>query len=319
MPVPQATPTAITIGNFDGVHAGHAELVRLARAAAGESGQVVAMVFDPNPAVVLAPGREPARLSTFAQRARDLRALGVDEVVRLEPTQELLSRTPREFIEGVVRAHRPCALVEGPDFRFGAKRAGDLDTLRALGAEMGFETVVAEPIERPLSNQILVGVSSTMIRTLVEQGRVGDAGALLEKPYELDGVVVRGDQRGRTIGFPTANVRTTQLLPGDGVYAGTALVERAGEHRVYPAAIHVGPRPVFNKPERVVEAHLLGFDEPPGQEDADAGYGWPIRVRIERFLRDLAPFESVTALVAQIRRDVDRAAEVCPSHEEVCT
>ncbi|MEM9082785.1 MAG: bifunctional riboflavin kinase/FMN adenylyltransferase [Planctomycetota bacterium] len=294
----------VTIGNFDGVHRGHARLIELAREKASSSGEVIALVFDPHPSAKLR-GSAPPRLSTFPQREGWLRELGVDRVDRLDPTPELLGLSAEGFVEWLVDCFDPGCVVEGHDFGFGKGRSGDVDTLAALGKAKGFEVVVADEVEVSLPNQVLVRVSSTLIREMIRLGRVGDAEVLLGRPYEIVGTVEKGDQRGRTIGFPTANVRTDQLLPGDGVYAGEG---ELGNGRVFGAAVHVGPRPVFGDERCVLEAYLLDADLPiPVSDDQ---YGWDIRVRPSRYLRDLGAFDGVQALVEQIGRDVERTREI---------
>lgn len=303
---------ALTIGNFDGVHLGHAELLRRARAWAGErvaGGRVVAMVFDPHPLAVLRPEAEPARLSTFEQRSRWLAALGVDEVVRLDPAPQLLGLSPEEFIASIVARHTPVAIVEGPDFRFGRGRAGDVRRLAQLGQQHGFEAVIARHVEATLSDETIVPISSSLVRWLVSQGRAKDASLLLGRPYEVAGVVVRGDQRGRTIGCPTANLSVTQLLPSDGVYAG---VGELPDGRVFPGAISVGTKPTFDGVERACEAHLVGWEGPLAEGSPE--YGWPLRLRIGAWIRDQVKYDGVDPLLEQIARDVRRTVLWFESH-----
>lgn len=294
----------ITIGNFDGVHRGHAALLREARRLAG-NGRVVALTFHPHPIAVLRPALAPAALTTFEYRCELLRAAGADEVVRLDPTPELLNLSPEEFVERLIAEHHPAAVVEGTDFRFGRARAGDTDALRRLGRERGLEVSVINPVEIDLSDQTIVTASSTIVRWLVARGRVTDAARVLGREYVLTGNVVRGDRRGREIGFPTANLSTECLLPGDGVYAGRALLP---DGRELSAAIHVGPRATFASAARTVEAFVMDWRGP--LDDGWAGaeeYGWPLRLAFTAFLRDQAKFESIAALVEQIERDVARA------------
>ncbi|MHC4947314.1 MAG: bifunctional riboflavin kinase/FMN adenylyltransferase [Planctomycetota bacterium] len=296
--------TALTIGNFDGVHSGHATLVAAARAAVGPSGRVVVLSFDPHPVARLRPGAAPGRLTRFGRRVERLRAAGADEVVRLEPTDELLATEPRAFIEQVVAAHRPRVLVEGPDFRFGRGRAGSVAMLRDLEGPLGFRLEVIDPVEAEISGQLVVRVSSSMIRWLLDRGRVRDAGRLLGRPVELDGEVVPGDRRGRAIGVPTANLDTGDLhLPADGIYAGRA--ERP-DGTVWPAAISVGTKPTFGDNPRVCEAHLIGY---PGPLD---DYGWTIRLELADWLRAQLAYRDVDALVEQLHRDIDRCRAADP-------
>lgn len=301
--------SVITIGTFDGVHVGHAALVRRARAAAGEGVRVVAMSFDPHPAAVLRPGAEPARLTTFERRAELLRSAGADEVVRLEPTKELLGLSPEAFFSEVVAPYGPVAVVEGEDFRFGRGRAGGIETLRALGRGMGFDVHVVGPVEVALSDHTVARASSSMTRWLIEHGRVRDAAAVLGRPYEVSGTVERGDRRGRTIGYPTANVRTECLAPGDGVYAGVAHLE---DGRRFAAAISVGTKPTFGEHARAVEAFLLRSDG--GEAWAPlpglAEYGWGVRLAFLGWVREQVKFGSLEALLAQMARDGERVREI---------
>lgn len=308
--------SVVTIGTFDGVHLGHAALLREARRVAsglGADTRVVALAFDPHPLTKIKPDAVPPLLTTFDWRTALLREAGADVVERLEPTSELLNLSPRDFIDGVIARHGAAAFVEGPDFRFGHDRAGDVRTLMAIGGEMGFETVVLEPVEIDLSDQTIVRASSTMVRWLVTQGRVTDAARLLGRDYELTGTVVRGNQMGRTIGFPTANLDTPCLVPADAVYAGRAHLP---DGRTLPAALHVGTRSTFNDMRRSVEAYLLDWDGALGTPTGSGSgaplyeYGWPLRISFATHLRDQAKFESVDKLVDQIRRDVARTRRV---------
>jgi len=261
------------------------------------------MAFDPSPRAVLVPGSEPPRLTNFEQRADLLLAAGADEVMRLEPTPELLGLTPERFVDEVLLPLRPVAVVEGADFRFGAKRAGDVATLTELGKARGFAVEVVEPIEVSLDDQSVVAASSSRVRWLLEHGRVADAGRVLGRAYEMAGEVVEGDRRGRTIGFPTANLKRETMAPGDGVYACVATLE---DGRSIPAAVNVGERPTFDGVERRVEAHLVGF----APDETSPEYGWPLRLGFVSRLRDQVRFGSVDALTAQLVRDVARANEI---------
>jgi riboflavin kinase / FMN adenylyltransferase len=312
VPAPSSTtnaaPTAITIGNFDGVHLGHAALIHAAREAVGEHGRVVALSFDPPPAAVLFPDRVPPRLTTFEQRTRLLKQLGADDVVRLEPTRELLARSPEDFIEQLVRDDRPTHMVEGRDFRFGAKRAGDVRTLKDLGKRHGFELIVVPDVEQPLSDQTLVTCSSTITRWLIERGRVADAARILGRHYAIEGEVVPGDKRGRTIGYPTANIDTDQLLPADAVYAAVAHLPN---DQLRPAAVHVGPRSTFDRMNRTMEAHILDWLGPDAScNEPSFDYHWPITLELVAWLRGQARFASAESLCDQMARDVQRARDI---------
>jgi riboflavin kinase / FMN adenylyltransferase len=289
----------VTIGNFDGVHRGHQAIVALAASLAGAGGQVVAVTFEPLPAAVLRPGAAPDRLSTAARRTELLLQAGCTEVMSLDPRDGVLSEPPDAFLRGL-RARLPFeAIVEGADFHFGKGRSGSVDTLRDLGATLGFRAVVAPEFETPLSDGQVVAPRSTTIRMLLALGRVHDAAALLGRPHALEGTVVQGDQRGRALGFPTANIACEgQQLPADGVYAGVA---HTPQGRV-AAAISVGTKPTFKPTPRVCEAHLLGFAGRVGD------YGWPIRLEFTRWLREQWAFSTAGALMEQLHRDVAACA-----------
>jgi riboflavin kinase/FMN adenylyltransferase len=300
--------TVLTIGNFDGVHLGHRALVERARAIADEGsapGRVVAIAFHPHPVTVLAPKRATPPLSTFAQRSAWLREAGADEVIRLEPTPGLLKLTPEQFVDRLVTDYRPGAIVEGEDFRFGHRRAGNIGTLRELGQKRRFDVHVIEPVTVALTDQTIVTASSTITRWLLTNGRVGDVARVLGRWYELSGTVVRGDQRGRDLGFPTANMRIDTLAPGDGVYAAHAIMPGG---RVFPAAVHVGQAATFDKSERTVEAHIIGWGGPLNEGTPE--YGWPLVLHMVSWLRGQVRFDSPGDLVDQMGRDVARAVEM---------
>jgi riboflavin kinase/FMN adenylyltransferase len=266
-----------------------------ARAAVGPRGRVVALAFDPSPLTVLRPQTPHTRLSTFDQRARWLMQAGASEVVRIAPTREFLQQDAQAFIERLVREHRPRFIVEGPDFRFGRDRAGSIETLRQLEPLLHYRLVVVEPVEVALSDQSIVRASSSLARWLVGHGRMRDVTAVLGRPFEIHATVERGDQRGRTIGFPTANLRPAfdQLLPADGVYAGFA--ERDGS--LHPAAISVGDKPTFGRHARTCEAFLLDYHGPVDD------YDWTIHLRFTHWLRDQLKYDGVDALIWQLHRD----------------
>lgn len=301
---------AVTIGNFDGVHLGHRALVARARAAVGD-GRVIALAFDPHPATVLRPEAAPARLTTFEQRRSLLIEAGADEVIRLDPTPDLLALDPEPFLRRVVADHKPGVIVEGTDFCFGRARAGSIESLKGLGPALGFRAEVVEPVEVALTDQLLVTASSTIARWLIGLGRIRDAAAVLGRPYTISGVVRRGDRRGRQLGFPTANLETPLLLPADGVYAGRA---RLPDGRSFTAAASVGTRPTFNGLGRRLEVYLLDApSEPSGAIHGLEEYGWTIEVELHAWVRDDLRFESVAGLVEQMRRDRDAAARIMGS------
>jgi riboflavin kinase/FMN adenylyltransferase len=294
---------AAVIGNFDGVHVGHRHLFRLAREAAG-GGAVVAVTFEPLPAATLDPARAPIRLTNADERREALRTLaGADRVVELNPTRELLGLSPEAFLDELRREVPFDAIVEGPDFRFGHRRSGSLETLREVGARVGFAVIVAAPVEVVLANGTRCEVRSATIRAQIAEGRVDDAARLLGRPYELRCQTRRGDQRGRTIGWPTANLDTTgRLLPADGVYAGEATLP---DGRVAIAAISVGTKPTFGESERTCETTLLAPDGRALDLPLD-WYAWPIALRFHARIRGMVRFDGLEALLAAM--EGDRAA-----------
>ncbi len=317
--------SVITIGSFDGVHRGHAALIAAARAFAdhGNTGgtpvppnhrsdtRVIALVFDPHPLTLVSPENAPPRLSRFEDRAQRLRDAGADEVIRLEPTPELLGLSPEAFIDRQVERFAPVAFVEGADFRFGRGRAGDTALLAALGTARHFQAIVLDPVEVVLDDHAIVPASSTLCRWLVKNGRVRDASRVLGRPHSVPGTVVPGDRRGRTIGFPTANIETDVLVPGDGVYAAWAAL---ADGRRFAAAVNVGARPTFAGAARTIEAHLLLDGASTRTARAPVRglpeYGWSVTLEFIGRLRDQARFAGIDALVAQLHRDRARAAEV---------
>jgi len=292
-PPDEFTGGAMTVGNFDGVHLGHrALLAAVRRHARGGGGPAVAVTFDPPPVALLNPPALRAPLTSVADRAELLHAAGADHVVLLKTEPGLLALSPEAFFEEVVlRLFRARAVVEGFNFRFGRARAGDAATLRQLCAAHG---LAFEEVHPHLGDGD--PVSSSRIRAALTAGEVVAAAAMLGRPYALTGVVEAGAKRGRTIGFPTANVgRIPTLIPKDGVYAVTATVDG----RTHQAAANVGPAPTFGVDARAVEVHLLDFD-------GDL-YGKELRVEFVRRLRDTQVFPGIAELVAQLNRDVAAA------------
>jgi riboflavin kinase/FMN adenylyltransferase len=266
-------PRAVAIGSFDGVHRGHQAVL----AATRETGLAPTVVtFDPHPRIAL--GNKVDLLTTLERRLELLGEQGVESTLVASFTPELQRLEPEEFAERYLRAIGTVAVVAGEDFRFGVRRSGDL----ALLERLGFTIVV--PQEVP-------GVSSTAIRAALGEGDVVGAASMLGRPFELDGVVVAGDQRGGTLGYPTANllVEPELAVPRYGIYAGEALGHRA--------AISIGTNPHYGGTERRIEPYLLDFE-------GDL-YGKRLVVELWERLRDEAAFESEAELVAQIARDVD--------------
>jgi len=269
--VPQ--PRAVAIGSFDGVHRGHRAVIDVLR---GTGLEATVITFDPHPRIAL--GNKVDLLTTLDRRIELLEEAGVAAVLVAAFTPQLQQLTPEEFAERYLRATGVEAVVAGEDFRFGVRRSGDL----ALLERLGFEVVVVPE---------LPGVSSTAIRAALADGDAQSAATMLGRPFELDGLVVAGDQRGGTLGYPTANLRLEPDLacPRYGIYAGFGLGHRA--------AISIGTNPHYGGTERRIEPYLLDFE-------GDL-YGKRLVVELWERLRDEAVFESEAALVEQIALDVE--------------
>jgi riboflavin kinase/FMN adenylyltransferase len=287
----------VTIGVFDGVHRGHQQIVTRAveRAHQTELPSVV-LTFDPHPSEVVRPGSHPPVLTSNRRKAEILAGFGVDVLCVLPFTVEFSRLGPAEFVHRVLveRLHA-AAVVVGENFRFGRRAAGDVATLRGLGNSFGFAT---EGV--PLLRDAEVTISSTYVRACVDAGDVRQATAALGREHRLDGIVVRGDGRGRELGYPTANLKTEPhaAIPADGIYAGRVVL--AGKR--LPAAISVGTNPTFEGRERRVEAYILDFDE-------DI-YGEEIGVEFTTRLRGQERYDQLDELIAQIGRDVERTREL---------
>ncbi len=294
-------PTVVTIGNFDGVHLGHQHVLRQARTTADELGvaTVVVVTFDPHPIAVLRPEHAPPTLTTIATRLRLLEAAGVDAVLAIPFDRDIASWTPMEFIDRVlVGSLGARAVVVGANFRFGNRAAGDVSLLREAGEGRGF---AVEGVSLDGGPQVW---SSTYIRHCLAAGDVAGAAQALGRPFAIRGVVVRGDQRGRELGYPTANVPTSGsgAAPADGVYAGR--LSRLDTGETYPAAISVGTNPTFDgERERRVESYVLDRD------DLDL-YGVEVEVAFVERLRAMVRFEGLEALVETMHDDVRRAREL---------
>jgi riboflavin kinase / FMN adenylyltransferase len=296
--------TAVTIGAYDGVHLGHRSVIAEVRRRAAEDGLRSAVVtFDRHPASVVRPESAPRLLTDLDQKIELLAQTGVDYCLVVTFDEGRSRESAEDFVhEVLLDCLNARVVVVGEDFHFGHRRSGNVPLLRKLGAEAGFAVEGLHLVGtdgRPAGDH--AQVSSTRIRHLLAEGKVGEANALLGRQYELRGVVVRGDGRGGPeLGFPTANVSVPGdiLLPADGIYAGW--YERpSGE--VHPAAVYIGRRPTFyvESHASLVEPHLLDFD-------GDL-YGEHPRVRFESHIRGDIKFDSVDALIAQMRRDKDAA------------
>ncbi len=303
---PAFGPSVVTIGVFDGVHRGHRALLRRARDVAHEQSTpgydvpVVAVTFDPHPLAVLAPDREPARLTDMEQRARLLAVAGARRVLVLPFDAAMSTWSPQEFVQRVVvDALDAAAVVVGESFRFGHRAAGDVPLLRELGQRHGF---IVEGLGLAGDQQPW---SSTYVRQCLTEGDVEEAARVLGRWFSIEGVVVRGDQRGRRLGYPTANVPTPAraAVPDDGVYAG--FLRRLDEPMasMLPAAVSVGTNPTFNGIDHRVESYVLDRD------DLEL-YDVAVEVSFVRRLRGQVRFDDVDALVEQMRFDCDTARAV---------
>jgi riboflavin kinase/FMN adenylyltransferase len=284
----------LALGNFDGLHRGHIKILDRVKRRAGERGATsVVMTFDPHPPRVVRPDKAPPLIMTKAQRLEAIAAAGLQGTAVVRFTPELSQWDPETFVRTVlVEWLHVTEVWVGANFLFGRDRAGTFSLLRTLGARYGFR---AEKID-PVRYKEFV-VSSTRIRRLIAEGRVDEAGALLGHAYAIDGTVVEGARRGRTIGFPTANLQTdNELVPPRGVYATTARIDGI----IHPSITNVGLRPTFGDvPAPVIETHVLDLDR-------DL-YGQHLSLGFVQRLRDERPFEGVEALVAQITADTERA------------
>jgi riboflavin kinase / FMN adenylyltransferase len=297
--------SVVTIGEFDGVHRGHQRIVARAAELGRELGlPVVAITFDPHPDEVIRPGSHPPLLCSARRRAELLGGLGVDAVCVIPFTLAFSRLDPDEFVRQVLveRLHA-AAVVVGEDFGFGHRAAGDVPLLTRLGEKYDY---TAEGL--PLLALDGVTVSSTSIREMLAEGDVTEAAKALGRPHRVEGVVVRGHQRGRLLGFPTANVESPArtAIPADGVYAGwlAALDESGGEASRWPAAISIGTNPTFDGQVRTVEAYALD------RTDLDL-YGLHAAIDFAVLLRGTLRFESVEALIEQMGADVVRARDIC--------
>lgn len=286
----------VTIGVYDGVHLGHRALLSRVTAMATDLGsRSVVVTFDPHPATVVRPDSAPKLLTGLDQRLELLASTGLDLTLVIRFDEDRSKESAEDFVREVLAdCLRTRAVVVGHDFHFGHRRGGNVPLLQAMGAELGFDVLGLTLVPDPDEGQV---VSSTRVRDLLATGRVAAAAALLGRPHEVRGVVEKGDERGRELGFPTANVAVAGeiLLPADGVYAGWY---QRPDGSLVPAAINLGRRPTFyeHATESLLEAHLLDFS-------GDL-YGEPARVRFVERLRDEVRFEDAEALVAQMHADV---------------
>lgn len=287
--------SVLTLGNFDGMHRGHRKILdSIVKRARALGVPAVVYTFEPHPLKVVAPHRSPQLLFDIEDKVRLIEEAGVDCLVLARFTKDFAARHPREFVEKEIASKEVGEVWVGHDFSFGRAKTGTVEYLKELGSEFGFKVFVAPAYRR--GNAV---VSSSRIRGLISNGDVTGAAALLGRRYSIKGRVVKGRRVGNLLGFPTANLRiTSELLPGDGVYAGFAVARG----KKFAAAISVGSAPTFGKNARCVEAHILDFK--------GKLYGKKIEAVFVKRLRDVMTFSSGEALVSQIEKDVRKVRSV---------
>jgi len=304
-------PTFLTIGNFDGLHRGHVALLQqlqqLADQADSPPPTTGIVTFDPHPLAVLRPDQPLRLLTTPTERLTLAGEWGIDIGVIQHFTPETAKLDARAFMQLLKRHLNMTALIVGPDFALGRNRSGDLPTLRGLGEELGYALHVVEPVDwagKP--------VRSSIVRQALQQGDVAEAAELLGRYYTVTGEVVHGDQRGRQIGLPTANLQIPpdKLLPANGVYATQVHVQIGDKTAVFAGATNLGLRPTVDGLHHRVEAHLLNF--PPSGE-SDNLYGQTLTVEFVARLRGEQRFANLTELVAQIHKDIEQTRQILPT------
>ncbi|HSR49769.1 MAG TPA: bifunctional riboflavin kinase/FAD synthetase [Acidobacteriota bacterium] len=301
---PEVERPVISIGAYDGVHRGHQKILSQVVESARRLGtSAVLLSFSPHPQKVIAPDTAPPLLQTSRQREEFIASMGIDYLVEIPFTRRLSQLTPEEFVDQVLMQRSITQIHVGFDFRFGHRRAGDVKTLEELGRSRGFQVF-------PVHSVALRGlrISSSKIRKLLGRGNVQRARRCLGRPYEIHGTVVQGDQRGRTIGFPTLNIDSlNELIPAAGVYVGQVELE----DRLFNCVTNIGYRPTVHPDYQgrpLVESHLFDFDE--------NAYGLPVNLRFCFRLRDEKRFDGLKSLTEQIKKDSRRASRYLKRVEE---
>ncbi len=301
---PAVGSTVVTIGNFDGVHLGHRHVLQRSRELAADLGgiPVVVVTFDPHPLSVIIPDKAPQSLTSLGRRLELLDDAGVDAVLVISFTPDFAKMSAEEFVTDLVLGRlRAAGVVVGENFHFGHRALGNVDLLRALCADQGV-TVIGLPVDRS-GGEDGQAWSSSYVRTRLAVGDVAAAARALGRPYSVRGYVVRGEQRGRELGYPTANVpvaTSRTAVPADGVYVGWLRRLDGADAPYLPAAISVGTNPTFDGVDRRVEGYVLD------RTDLEL-YDVLVEIAFAENLRGQVKFESVDALVAQMKDDVDRA------------
>lgn len=296
--------SVVTVGTFDGVHAGHRAIMdSVLRKAKEREARSVIVTFDPHPREIITPGDAGIKLLTTLQERREiLEELGIDTMVVIPFDRDFSLLSSEEFIRNIiVEKIGVSEFVIGYDHHFGRDREGSIETIKKLGKELGFDSYVVSKKEVGART-----VSSTAIRkALSQEGDVEQAAEFLQRPYRLNGVVVHGDKRGKEIGYPTANIKAEdnrKVIPKDGVYA----VNVRLEGKWYGAMMNIGTRPTFEGNQKTMEVHLFDFDE--------EIYGMELQVRFIKRIRDEKKFSGIKELVAQLRQDEKRSREILKMH-----
>ena len=307
----------LTIGNFDGVHRGHQQILTAAKQAAADRGaKLLVMTFEPHPLAVVRPEIAPGILTPLALKEHLIGEFGADYLFVIESTPELLALSARDFVQRfLIDSVRPSLVVEGEGFNFGSARSGNINTLQRLAAANGFEVavIIAEQVE--LSAGQSITVSSTIVRDLLAEGSVADAATALGRPYRLMGKISRGRGKGRRLGFPTANMKLPkQVIPAQGVYAGHALIADTPEQILagranVPAALSIGTSATYGDTQSLlIEAHLL-------VENVGELYNKYIAMDFVQQLRPQKKFETESALATQIAKDCKEARGMLADYE----
>lgn len=292
----------LSIGNFDGVHCGHGRILVRARelAITHGNGRLAVVTFEPHPLTVLRPEMVPPRLTTRPRKEGLICMAGASDLIILPPEPPVLNLTAEEFWRILRDEVRPSVLVEGHSFYFGKNRQGSIEKLRQWTSDSSIKLEVIQAVQVVLTDLSVVTVSSSLIRWLLRHGRVRDAAICLGRPYEIEGDVVHGHQRGRSIGVSTANLSSgDELIPAEGVYAGRCRIGNV----TFPAAVSIGSTPTFEQQNRQIEAHLVGFS-------GDL-YGQTLRIELLDWIRDQVKFGSVELLKQQLKLDIDAVKQRC--------
>ncbi len=294
-----APASALSIGNFDGIHRGHQLILRTCRELVGATGRVALVTFEPHPLSVLRPELAPPRLTPLALKEARLQQQGVDDLVILPPSPQVLNLTAEAFWQMLRDEVRPAFLVEGPEFNFGKGRSGTIDRLREWSSGTGVLLREVPPVLVALGDFTIVRVSSSLIRFMLSYGRARDAAICLGQPYVLEGKVQEGFGRGREMNMPTANLNCPdQLIPADGVYAARCTIEG----RAWPTALSIGTMPTFGENKLQIEAHLIGF--------SGNLYGKILQVEVMDWIRDQIKFANIDDLKSRMARDLEWTRDV---------